>query len=252
MPPLRIIARLDVKPPYVVKPIRFEGNRQIGNPRDLARKYYNQGADEIFYLDIVASLYQRNILLDWITFTSEDLFIPFAAGGGVKSIQDFKLLLHNGVDKVVINTFALHHDPNIIERAAMIFGSQSVVVHIEAKKWNDRWECYSDCGRIRSGKGVLDWVKKVEDLGAGEIFISSVDADGLQQGFDIELIKEVVSSVKIPVVAGSGAGSLDDILQLVYQAKPDAIAIASMLHYGTSTISEIKQFLYDHGVEVTL
>jgi cyclase len=250
--PLRIIARLDVKPPNVVKPIRFEGNRQIGNPRELARRYYDQGADEIFYLDIVASLYQRNILLDTILNTSEDLFVPFAVGGGVRSIQDFKLLLHNGVDKVVINTYALQHDPTIIERAAMIFGSQAVVVHIEAKRLNDRWECYSDCGRIRSGKEVLAWIKKAEELGAGEIFISSVDADGLQRGFDIELIKEVVNSVKVPVVAGSGAGSLDQILDMVLKAKPDAVAVASMLHYRVTTISEIKEFLHDNGVEVTL
>jgi len=252
MPPLRIIARLDVKPPNVVKPIRFEGNRQIGNPRELARKYYDGGADEIFYLDIVASLYQREILLDTILNTSEDLFVPLAAGGGVKSIQDFKLLLHNGVDKVVINTYALQHDPLIIERAAMIFGSQAVVVHIEAKHLNGRWECYSDCGRIRSGKEVIAWAKQAEELGAGEIFVSSVDADGLQRGFDIDLIKEIVTAVHVPVVAGSGAGSLDHILDMVRIAKPDAVAVASLLHYGTTTISEIKQFLYDNGIEVTL
>lgn len=250
--PLRIIARLDVKPPTVVKPIRFEGNRQIGNPRELARKYYDQGADEIFYLDIVASLYQRNIIIEGVTDTSEDLFIPFAAGGGVRTISDFELLLHHGVDNVVINTYALQQDPTIIERAAMIFGSQAVVVHIEAKKMGHRWECYSDCGRSRSGKDVLDWVEEIQDLGAGEIFVSSVDADGLQQGFDIALIKEVVSAAKVPVVAGSGAGSLEHIHAMILQAKPDAVAIASILHYGLTTISEVKHYLDDRGIEVTL
>jgi len=252
MPPLRIIARLDVKPPNVVKPIRFEGNRQIGNPRELARKYYDQGADEIFYMDIVASLYQRNIIIEGVTDTSEDLFIPFAAGGGVRTISDFALLLHYGVDNVVINTYALQHDPTIIERAAMIFGSQAVVVHIEAKRMGSGWECYSDCGRSRSGKNVLEWVEEVQDLGAGEIFVSSVDKDGLQQGFDIELIKEVVSRSHVPVVAGSGAGSLDHILAMIQEAKPDAVAVASILHYGLTTISEIKQYLHHHDIEVTL
>jgi len=250
--PLRIIARLDVKPPTVVKPIRFEGNRQIGNPRELARKYYNQGADEIFYLDIVASLYQRNIIIEGVTDTSEDLFIPFAAGGGVRTISDFELLLHHGVDKVVINTYALQHDPTIIERAAMIFGSQAVVVHLEAKKMGERWECYSDCGRSRSGKDVLDWVDDVVDLGAGEIFVSSVDTDGLQQGFDIALIRDVVDRVNIPVVAGSGAGSLEHIYSMIQQAKPDAVAVASILHYRVTTISDIKHYLHDRNVEVTL
>lgn len=250
--PLRIIARLDVKPPCLVKPIHFEGNRKIGHPREYAKKYYEQGADEIFYMDIVASLYQRDILIDGITDASLDLFIPFAAGGGVKTIQDFELLLHHGVDKVVINTFALQQDPNIIESAAMVFGSQAVVVHIEAKKWDDWWECYSDCGRTRSNKDVLDWVEEVEGLGAGEIFVSSVDADGQQNGFDIELIKEVVKAVNIPVVAGSGAGSLDHILEMVQKAKPDAVAIASVLHYEITTISKIKKYLYNSGIEVTL
>jgi cyclase len=249
--PLRIIARLDVKPPFVVKPVHFEGLRKMGNPGEMALKYYEQGADEIFYLDIVSSLYQRKILLDPIRKTAKPLFIPFAAGGGVKSVDDFVRLLHNGVDKVVINTYALQTDSSIIDRAARVFGSQAVVVHIEAKKWDGWWECYSDCGRIRSGKDVLDWVREAEDLGAGELLVSSVDMEGRRRGFDTELISQVVTNVHIPVVAGSGAGSLEHIKDMVLAAKPDAVAVASLLHYGLATIPDIKRYLAGHGIEVT-
>jgi cyclase len=250
--PLRIIARLDVKPSYVVKPVHFEGLRKTGKPEALAQKYYEQGADEIFYLDIVASLYQRKILFEGITQTAHNLYIPFAAGGGIKTTNDFGQLLHSGVDKVVINTFALQQDPKIIERAAMIFGSQAVVVHIEAKRWNGWWECYSDCGRIRSGKDVLEWVKEVQDLGAGEILLSSVDMDGRRRGFDTGLIKEVVNAVRIPVVAASGAGTLEHIRNMMLESKPDAVALASILHYNIATVNGIKQYLHDSGIEVTL
>ncbi len=248
--PLRIIARLDVKPPYVVKPVHFEGLRKIGAPTDLALKYYNQGADEILYIDIVSSLYQRPILLDQICDTSKELYIPFAVGGGVKTIGDFEKLLHHGVDKVVINTFALQQDPQIIRNAAEIFGSQAVVVHIVAKKWQDWWECYSDCGRIRSSKDAVKWAKEVEGLGAGEILVSSVDTDGRKRGFDIELISQIAENSKIPVIAASGAGSLVDIREMVVQARPDAVAVGSLLHYGTTTIGDIKQYLTDNGIRV--
>jgi cyclase len=250
--PLRIIARLDVKPPYVVKPVHFEGLRKIGTPADLALKYYTQGADEILYIDIVSSLYQRPILLNQICETSKELYIPFAAGGGVKTIEDFENLLHHGVDKVVINTFALQHGAQIIRKAAEIFGSQAVVVHIVAKKWQGWWECYSDCGRIRSGKDAVEWAKEVENLGAGEILVSSVDCDGRKRGFDIELIYHIVENTKIPVIAASGAGSLEHIRDVVVQANPDAVAVGSLLHYNTATIGTIKQYLDDNGIKVAL
>jgi len=249
---LRVIARLDVKPPNVVKPIHFEGLRKMGKPDEMALKYYSQGADEILYIDIVSSLYRRPILPEIILTTAKNLFIPFAAGGGVKTIEDFSLLLHNGVDKVVINTHALQEDPTIIERAARVFGSQAVVVHVEAKKWQDWWECYSDCGRIRSGKDVFKWVKTAENLGAGEILLSSVDRDGRKAGFDIELIKEVVSELTIPVIAASGAGSLDGIKEMVQIAKPDAVAVGSLLHYNMTTIDEIKVYLQKNGIKVAI
>jgi imidazole glycerol-phosphate synthase subunit HisF len=249
---LRIIARLDVKPPYVVKPVHFEGLRKIGLPDELAWNYCKHGADELLYIDIVASLYQREILPDPIQKTAKKLLVPFTAGGGVKTIDDFASLLHNGVDKVIINTHALQNDPTIITKAAEIFGSQAVMVHIVAKKWNDWWECYSDCGRIRSGRDAFEWAIKVEELGAGEVLVSSVDRDGRRRGFDIELIKGIVSRVKIPVIAGSGAGSKEDVKNVILEADPDAVAISSMLHYNTITICELKEYLADEGIGVAV
>jgi cyclase len=249
---LRIIARLDAKPPYVVKPVHFECLRKVGTPRDLALKYYEQGADEVLYIDIVSSLYRRPIILPAITETAKDLYVPFAAGGGVQTIADFESLLHHGVDKVVINTYALQKDPQIIRQAAEIFGSQAVMVHIQAKRWNGWWECFSDCGRIRSGKDALAWAEEAEQLGAGELLVSSVDCDGRRRGFDTALIAGIVDRVNIPVIAGSGAGSLEQIGAMVQEAGPDAVAVASLLHYGTETIGSIKQYLAGQGVKVAL
>ena len=248
----RIIAKLDVKPPYVVKPVHFEGLRKVGLPNEIAAKYYQQGADEIFYIDIVASLYQRKILLDQVEQACSDIFVPFAVGGGVQTLHDFSELFHHGADKVVINTHALQTNPNIIDEAAKCFGSQAVVVNIESKRWDNWSECYSDCGRIRSGKNVLDWAKEVESRGAGEILLQSVDHDGRQRGFDIELAQKVVSLVNIPVVVASGAGKPDDVLDLIKIAQPSGVAIASLLHYDKSTIKELKEYLRTNGVEVAL
>jgi cyclase len=239
----RIIAKLDVKPPYVVKPVHFEGLRKIGSPSELAKKYYDQGADELFYIDIVSSLYQREILFDQIEEAANELFIPFAAGGGIKSISDFSKMFHIGADKVVINTYAVQEDPSIIDKAAKIFGSQAIVVNIEAKRWNGNWECYTDCGRIQSQKDVLVWASEVEQRGAGEILLQSVDTDGRCRGFDTELASKVVNLVNIPVVVSSGAGSLEDIKTLIEVANPSGVAIASLLHYDRTTIQEIKKYL---------
>lgn len=247
----RIIAKLDVKPPYVVKPVHFEGLRKVGKPVDLAKKYYDQGADEVMYIDIVASLYQREILIDEIEKTANKLFIPFGVGGGVKSINDFSKLFHAGADKVVLNTYAVQANPDLINQAAEIFGNQAVVVNIEAKKWNDWWECYTDCGRIQSGKNVLEWIEEVEQRGAGEILLQSVDHDGRQRGFDLELAKRVVEAVNIPVVVASGAGSLEDIKELIKYANPSGVAIASLLHYDKCTIQEIKEYLRSNAIEVS-
>jgi len=239
----RIIAKLDVKPPHVVKPVHFEGLRKMGDPSEMAKKYYDQGADELFYIDIVSSLYQREILFNEIEKVANKLFIPFAAGGGVKSIDDFSKMFHMGADKIVINTYAIQENPNIIDQAAKIFGSQAVVVNIEAKRWKNYWECYTDCGRIQSQKSVSDWVSEVEQRGAGEILLQSVDMDGRRRGFDIELASKIVDLVNIPVVVSSGAGSLEDIKTLIEVASPSGVVIASLLHYEQATILEIKEYL---------
>jgi len=247
----RIIVKLDVKSPYVVKPVHFEGLRKIGLPVDLAKKYYEQGADEVMYIDIVASLYRREILFDEIEKTANELFIPFGVGGGVKTIEDFSKLFHSGADKVAINTYSVQENPQIINQAAEIFGNQAVIVNIEAKKWNTHYECYTDCGRIQSGTDVVEWAKEIELRGAGEIFLQCVDTDGRRRGFDIELAKKVVNSVNIPVVVASGAGSLKDIKKLIEYAKPSGVAIASLLHYDKYTVKDIKEYLRNNEIKVS-
>lgn len=247
----RIIAKLDVKPPYVVKPVHFEGLRKMGAPREMAKKYYEQGADEIMYIDIVSSLYQREILFDEVEKTANELYIPFGVGGGVKTIEDCSKLFHCGADKVAINTHAVQENPAIINKAAEIFGNQAVVVNIEAKKWDDWYECYTDCGRIKSGKDVIKWAKEVEQRGAGEILLQCVDTDGRQRGFDLELSKQVVDSVSIPVVIASGAGKLEDIRELIEYSRPSGVAVASLLHYDKLTIYDIKEYLGNNGIGVS-
>jgi imidazole glycerol-phosphate synthase subunit HisF len=247
----RIIAKLDVKPPYVVKPVHFEGLRKVGMPFELAKKYYIEGADEVMYIDIVSSLYQRGIIFDEIEKAANEILIPFGVGGAVRTIEDFSKLFHIGADKVLINTYAVQEDPSIINKAAEIFGNQAVVVNIEAKKWDNNWECFTDCGRVQSNRDVLEWVKEVEERGAGEILLQSVDHDGRKRGFDLELSKKVVESVNIPVVVASGAGKLEDIKEVIEYAKPSGVAIASLLHYDLTSISEIKKYLSDNGIEVS-
>lgn len=240
---VRIIAKLDIKSSYVVKPVHFEGLRKIGDPALLAKAYYEQGADEIAYVDIVASLYQRPAQLAQIRRTAQDVFVPLAVGGGVRTLEDFSGLFHSGADKVLLNTFALQHNAGLIDEAAKQFGSQSVVVNIEAKKREGDWLCYTDCGRIDSGKQVLQWVKEAEERGAGEIFLQSVDTDGRRRGFDLELAAKVTQSVNIPVVVASGAGKLEDILRLAVEVEPSGIAISSVLHTKQLSIAEIKHAL---------
>lgn len=248
---LRIIAKLDVKPPYVVKPVHFEGLRKVGKPAELAHKYYKQGADEIIYIDIVASLYQRELLVPYIKETTENVLVPLGVGGGVRNLDDFSSLFHSGADKVLVNTAVVQHNPELINQASQTFGAQSVVLNVEAKKIpSGSWECYTDCGRIPSSKDVLEWVKEAAQRGAGEIVLQSVDRDGRRRGFDLELIQQVVSSVDIPVVAASGAGTLEDILSVAQIPNLGGIAIASLLHYDEYTIKDIRVFLREHGVEV--
>ena len=191
-------------------------------------------------------------LFNEIKKTANELFIPFGVGGGVKTLEDFSKLFNNGADKVAINTYAVHEDPEIINKAAQIFGNQAVVVNIEAKKWDTHYECFTDCGRIKSGRNVIEWADEVESRGAGEILLQSVDADGRRRGFDIDLAKQVVENVKIPVVVSSGAGKLEDIKELIEYAQPSGVAIASLLHYDLYQIKDIKNYLRNNNIQVSI
>jgi len=245
---MRVIAKLDVKPPHVVKPIHFEGLRKIGDPAELALRYYEQGADEILYIDIVASLYRREVLFDQVEAVSQQLFVPLGVGGGVRSIDDISRLFHCGADKVTLNTHVLQHNPELIDEAARTFGSQAVVLAVEAKRWEGWWECFSDCGRERSAKDVIDWFQEAERRGAGELLVQSVDCDGRRQGFDIPLLQAAKQAARIPVIAASGAGSIEHVLSMAREVRPDAVAVASLLHYELASISALKAALAQEGL----
>jgi len=236
---IRIIARLDIKGPNLVKGIHLEGLRVLGKPEKFARYYYEMGADEMMYVDVVASLYNRNSLHDIITRTAKEIFIPLTVGGGIRTIDDIKEILRAGADKVSLNTAAIKR-PEIIKEASRKFGSSTIVVTIEAIRQEDgRYLAYTDNGREYTGIEVLSWAKKVEELGAGEIVITSVDQEGTGLGFDIELTKMVAEAVSIPVIAHGGAGCLEDIKDVIHSGKADAVAVASILHYEFINNSEI-------------
>ncbi len=250
MKKVRIIARLDVKGPNVIKGVHLECLRVVGKPGDLAEKYYLEGADELLYMDIVASLYRRDNLLNIVNQASDKIFIPFTVGGGIRSLQDIKEFLKAGADKVAINTAATEN-PNLISKAARMFGSQCIVLSIEAKRRGDnKWEVYTNNGRERTGLDVIEWIKKAEDLGAGEILLTSIDQEGTKKGFDIELIKSISEFASIPIIVSGGAGSSDDIYKCIKECNIDTIAIASILHYNISSIPQIKQNLLQHNIQV--
>lgn len=241
---IRIIPRLDVKGPNVVKGIHLEGLRVVGKPAELAKKYYDQGADEILYIDIVASLYERNNLSDVVKEAiSRGVFVPMTVGGGVRSLEDIQKLLNAGADKVAINTAATRN-PNLITEAAKRFGSQCVVGSIEAKRCGpNKWEAYIDNGRERTGLDTVEWAKKLVSLGAGELLITSVDQEGTEKGYDLELIKQISAAVSVPIIAGGGAASPQDIAKCIKETNCDAISMASILHYNKNTIQDIKEEL---------
>lgn len=228
---IRIIPRLDIKGPNLVKGVHLEGLRVLGRPEDAARYYYETGADELIYVDVVASLYNRNSLHDIITRTAKEIFIPLMVGGGLRTVQDIRDVLRAGADKVSLNTAAIKN-PQFIKEAARVFGSSTIVIAIEAIKQPDgKYLAYIDNGRNYTGIEVLEWAKKVDELGAGEIMITSVDREGAGKGYDLELTKMIAEAVSIPVITHGGAGNLDHIGQAISIGKADAIAIASILHY---------------------
>lgn len=229
---IRIIPRLDVKGPNVVKGVHLEGLRVLGRPEEMGRYYYENGADELFYQDAVASLYGRNHLDELIKRIAKEIFIPLTVGGGLRTIEDMQKVLLAGADKIAINTAAIKN-PNIIELASKYFGSSTIVVSIEAIKQPDgSYLAFTDNGRDFTGVEVFNWAKKAEDLGAGEIVITSVDREGTGQGFDLELVKKVSEIVNIPVIAHGGAGNIHHIYEVIEAGKADAVAISSILHYN--------------------
>lgn len=238
---VRIIARVDVKNGFVIKGIHLEGLRKVGDPKVLLKNYYEQGMDEILLLDAVASLYDRNNLFDLLESACEEIFIPITIGGGLRTLDDVRKALLAGADKVAINTAAVKN-PRIISEIAESYGSQCVVASIEAKKISpNNWEAYIDNGREKTGLDVIEWAKKLQNLGAGEIILTSIDQEGTKNGFDIELIKAVNSHVTIPVIASGGMGALSHINKLCAKTKPSAIACASVLHYKILSAEALAQ-----------
>jgi len=231
MKALRIIPRLDIKGPNLVKGIHFEGLRVLGKPNEFAQFYYNQGADELIFNDVVASLYERNSLHDIIQETAKNIFIPITVGGGLRNISDIKDILRVGADKVSLNT-AVIKNPGLIRDASRKFGSSTIIVAIECiKESNDDYLAYTDNGREYTGINVFEWAKEVENLGAGEIVISSVDKEGTGEGFDIELISKISKLVNIPVIAHGGCGKKEDAVDLLLNADIDGLMISSLFHY---------------------
>ncbi len=238
---LRLIARLDVKAPNLVKGVQLEGLRKLGSPNEFAKRYYEAGIDEIYYEDIVASLYGRNSILPILEETTKDIFVPITVGGGLRSIEDVSDVLRAGADKVAINTAAIRN-PKIISELARRFGSQCVVLSIQAKKQSTGWEAYFDNGRERSGVDALEWARRGQALGAGEIILTSVDQEGTQRGFDLSLLREATSDLDIPVVASGGMGTLEHLKGVVIEGQVDAVAMAHVLHYEVFAINEIRDY----------
>jgi cyclase len=245
---LRLLARLDVKAPNLVKGIRLEGLRVVGSPVEHAARYAHEGADEIHYQDIVASLYGRNSIEQLVSETASEVFIPLMVGGGLRSVDDVRSMLRAGADRVSLNT-AVVTDPGIISASAEVFGVQCVCVAIEAIRTPTGWEAMTDCGREHTGRDAVAWAEEVVAEGAGEILLTAIDRDGTKSGFDLELLDEVLGRVDVPVVIHGGAWTVDHLVD-ADRAGASGVAIASMVHLGGYTFSGIKRELADRGVAV--
>ena len=247
---LRLIARLDIKGPNLIKGIHLEGLRVIGSPNEYALEYYGQGADELIYMDVVASLYGRNHLGEIIKDAVRDIFIPITVGGGIRSIENARDILRSGADKVAINTAAVAN-PKIVTEIARQFGSQCMVLSIEAKKVEgDHWEVYTDNGRERTGLDVVEWAKRCVLNGAGEVLLTSVDREGTRKGFDVELIRAVSSEINVPVIASGGMGTPEDLIIAVNEGGADAVAMADIIHYKRAQIGDIRAVAEREGFGV--
>jgi cyclase len=251
----RIIPCLDIKEARVVKGIKFLNLRDAGDPVECASVYEKQGADELVFLDITASFQRRKILIDLVEKVAQHIFMPFTVGGGIKSLAEIRELLNAGADKVSLNTWAVKN-PSLVKKAANYFGSQCIVVAIDAKLEKDtpplRWKVYINGGRTPTELDAVSWAEKVAELGAGEILLTSMDFDGTKRGFDIELTKRIAERVNIPVIASGGAGKKEDFYELFLKTKADAGLAASIFHYGEVSITQIKRYLYKKGIPVRL
>jgi Imidazoleglycerol-phosphate synthase len=247
----RIIPCLDVDKGRVVKGVKFQNLRDAGDPVEVAKSYEEQSADELVFLDITASAEERKIMIEVVQRVAETVFIPFTVGGGVSSLEDIRRLLSAGADKVSINTAAVKN-PQLIYESAKRFGSQCIVVAIDAKRSERGWEVYIHGGRTPTGLDVVEWAKRVEGLGAGEILLTSMDADGTKKGYDIELCRAVASAVSIPVIASGGAGTMEHFYEVFTQTNVDAALAASLFHFKEVSIPELKAYLKNKGVHVRL
>ncbi len=247
----RIIPCLDVKDGKVVKGINFVGLKEVGSPVELAKKYYEDGADELVFLDITASHENRNTMLDIVKEVAKVIFIPFTVGGGIRTIEDIKETLRAGADKVSLNSIIIKN-PDLINEASKIYGSQCIVAAIDAKKHNDSWNVYINGGRIDTGIDVIDWIKEVQERGAGEILLTSMDSDGTKDGYDIELLRKANQVCKVPLIASGGCGSLEHFLEVFKEDVSDAALAASLFHYGELTVEQVKTYLKENGISVRL
>ena len=245
---VRLIARLDIKGPNLIKGIHLEGLRVIGDPQEYARRYYEQGADELLYIDIVASLYGRSKLTDIVRRAAQDVFVPMTVGGGVRTIDDVRDLLRAGADKVAINTAAVRR-PELITEVSRRFGSQCMVLSIEAKRRPGGWEVFTDCGREHSGRDVVEWARQGVELGAGEILVTSIDQEGTRKGFDIDLTRAVSAAVSVPVIASGGYGEKAHLGSVV-AAGANAVAFADALHYQRTTLPELRDMAKALAIQV--
>lgn len=249
----RIIPCLDVNKGRVVKGVNFVNLRDAGDPVEIAKAYDDAGADEIVFLDITASSDNRNTVVDMVRRVAANVFIPFTVGGGIRTVEDFKLLLREGADKISINSSALNR-PELIREAALKFGSQCVVVAIDARQREDKsgWNVYKNGGRIDMGIDAVEWAKKAEALGAGEILLTSMDGDGTKAGYDLALTRAVADAVSIPVIASGGAGTLEHFYDALTEGRADAALAASLFHYKELEIREVKEYLQGRGLPVRL
>ncbi len=249
----RIIPCLDVNAGRVVKGVNFLNLRDAGDPVEIAKKYNDEGADEITFLDITASSDQRDLILDIIERVAEQVFIPLTIGGGVREVGDVRRLLNAGADKISINTSAVTN-PQLVKEASDKFGSQAIVVAIDARKRasGDGWEVFTHGGRTATGLDAVEWAKRMNALGAGEILLTSMDRDGTRSGFDLALTRAVAEAVSVPVIASGGVGNLDDLANGVLEGKADAVLAASIFHFGEFTVRQAKECMAARGIEVRL